>query len=393
MPELAFDRTVINQRERPLSQDINSAQAQLDRSLREVLAMALGRRTSVANDVRVAPTGFFADSFKVRPKSPVSMVVEVTAGIGLMPNADQTSDVDGVLGLDDQASVSPIYLSAAQDFTVPTAPTVGNARWDIIMVKATRELGDPTSRDVLNGSGVFAAQMVNKTMKFDVLAETETIAAATAATAALVYKYGVAAAAGSETEPATDAGYVKIAGIRVGASVTTIEANKLIDNRRFLAPDGALKASIFATWTSGPGTMPATFKAVLPAGAEATILRTSAGVGNEFRLYIKAGGADAADIMLPNANGRGLTAGTEPQFFQASTAMSVTTVDSTIQTNLAGANSANPISVAIGQKVYTLDFFFYQQTVAAAPGPITLPDTGGAVANAVFAAEVTILPQ
>lgn len=390
MPELAFDRTIINNRERPLSQDQNSAQAQLDRSLREVLAAMLARRTSVANDVAVSPTGFFGDGFKVRANSPASMVVDVTAGIGLMPNADRTSDLDGILGLDDQASSSPIYLSATQEFTVPTAPTVGNARWDIIMVKATPEVGDPTSRDIMNGSGVFAAQLVNKTLKFDVLGEVETIAAATAATAALVYKYGVSAVAGSEVEPATDAGYVKIAGIRVGASVTSIEANKIIDNRRFLAPDGALKASMFATWSAGPGAMPATFGLIAPAGLEGTIVRTSAGVSNTFTAYLKAGGADAADAMHVLVSGAGEDAGgIVARLWQGT--LDTVVADSALQTLLAGAASSNPLQVAVGQRVYRFAFYFRDEAAGGATVLVSALTT--AINAAKMTAQFTILPQ
>jgi len=251
-----FSRTLLNPRERPLSGDLNQAQAQLDRSLREVLLQVFGGRASLSSDAISQRSGFIGDGFMVTPAGTPNMTVTLRKGLGFFYDATkQTTDVSGISGLDDLSGYQPAVLSAAQAFTVPTAPTAGNSRIDIIQVKTSREVGNVLSRDILDtGTGVFGATAINKTMKFDLVGEVGTIAAGgVSGGAAIEYRTGVAAATGTEVEPSVDTGYTKICAIAVGPAVTTIDKDVIADTRQYLGIHGALRISAIVEKDMGTG--------------------------------------------------------------------------------------------------------------------------------------------
>ena len=79
MANQAFEREILNPRERPLSSDINTAQSQLDRSMRETLQRLFQKRVSASSDASAAPVrGFIGDGLKVRADSPAGLSVRVT---------------------------------------------------------------------------------------------------------------------------------------------------------------------------------------------------------------------------------------------------------------------------------------------------------------------------
>lgn len=253
-----FDRTVLNLREKPISSDINQAQAQLDNAMRTVASKLFAKRTaptSGGGEAFAAGTGFQADGFRVTPASPASMVLTVTAGIGFQDvPADVPSAISGIVGLDDLCSYKPLVLVSPVTFTVPAAPGA-NSRIDIIEVRANRQVGNPTSRLVLNSSGAFAPATVNKALSFALDGSTGFVADPANSTQAISYKTGTVAA--SPAVPATTPGYVKIAEVVVGTSVVTITGSALVDRRPLLYPGGVTLASIRyqLLWNAGAPTV------------------------------------------------------------------------------------------------------------------------------------------
>jgi len=166
----------------------------------------------------------------VTPTSPESMGVNVSLGLGYQDDpSDVPSGIGGVSGLDDLSEFKPLYLTSVQTLTVPGAdPT--NPRVDIVEVKFNRDLGNPLSRDVLNiVTGQFVPTIVQKTLSF-------CLDGLTSVNGSQPINYKTGTPAGSPTPPAVDAGYIKIAEIRVEALSTTVPATKITDFRSVLFP-------------------------------------------------------------------------------------------------------------------------------------------------------------
>jgi hypothetical protein len=271
MADKPFDRTIVNPRERPLSSDINQAQAQLDRTSRFMFERLLGVRSSQVSPVLLPQTGVIGDGFRVVPDSPVALAVDVKAGLGfIFDAADVPVAIDSVVGLDDRQPYKPILLLADTSFSVPTAPGGGQDRTDIVEVRIGRRTENPLSRDVLDLiSGQFVPTSVNKTLAFSHDGKTGTVSAPTDSSAELSYKVGVPGTPGAV--PATTAGYVKLGEVFVGTSVTTIDRDAIIDRRVLLHPGGLGQGAVrfnFDPTDGTPATPPDVTSLHLPPGVE-----------------------------------------------------------------------------------------------------------------------------
>ena len=338
----AFDRVVINPRERPLSTDINTAQSQLDRTLREVLRTMLLCRATALSDGNAAPiSGFFGEGLKARPVAPVAMQVRVPAGLGFLNNPSGTlPSIGGISGVDDLAVYAPLILNADATFNVAAAPSAPNTRIDIIEVALNRRLTDTASRDVLNTvSGAFEPQSVQKTLGWDLDASVGVVSAPSNSTAALSYKVGVAANPG--VAPATSPGYLKIAEILVGSSVSSIDADVIRDLRKMLYADGMGHVA-FNLSSSSVGTPTQTLSDVVaPPGV--VVAAVGASITNaEANVYII--GGDMTSVVNPIAAACNRNALTSVQ-----AVTSIVTIDSTIKAALLGANASPVTKVAEGQ--------------------------------------------
>jgi hypothetical protein len=222
-----FSREIINVRERPLSSDINIAESYLDRALRDFI------RALLAPDPLAIVTGFLNQSFKVVATTTPSMTVNISPGLGFIDDAsDVPTAIGGVLGVNDTSTMKPLPLSTVQPIVIDGAPSAGNSRYDIIEVKCDRRSQDPTSRDILDpATGVFAPNLVNKTLAFYLDGRNARVVAPALSTTGIGYKVGIAATTGTEAVPATTAGYVKIAEIHVVSGVTTITNSVITDTR------------------------------------------------------------------------------------------------------------------------------------------------------------------
>jgi hypothetical protein len=251
MADKPFDREVINQRERPLSSDVNTGWSYADQSARYLLDN-LTRIRATGGDAPAAnapATGFLGDGFRVTEASPAAMSVVVNDGLGFMVDAT-LNDTDigsgltpGILGADDNQRMHPLPLSSAQTINVPVAAP--NPRIDIVEVKLDRRLQDPTSRQILDpATGLFSALAVNKTLAFDLDGRTGVNTTGGDSTTGIAYKTGTPA--GVPVAPATSTGYVKIAEVLVDAGAASIAQNKITDVRPVLAPDGVRRVAINA---------------------------------------------------------------------------------------------------------------------------------------------------
>lgn len=260
-----FDRTPLHSLERWTSQDFNTQGTQHDYALRYALQSLLAANSGFQ-------PGFLGNGYRVVPNSPAGMSVLVSAGLGLASDpADVPTNIGGIVGLNDQASVKPLVLTAPQQFTVP-ANASGNPRIDIIEVRIDRRLENPSSRLVFDsGVGGFVPDTVDKTLAYTHDGRLGTVATPAASTAGLSYKTGTPA--GSPVAPATTAGYTKIAEINVAAGAASITALHLVDTRRLLGPSGVHHASIRfrQQWNAGAPIV-TVLGSVVPAGMQLAVI-------------------------------------------------------------------------------------------------------------------------
>jgi len=250
-----FDRVILHPREKPLSQDLNRDSSQLDYALRFLAESLTNKRhTSFmpTSDANTPANGFLGNDFRVVPSAPADLFVTLKRGLGFYYDATDTpSGIDGVLGLDDLSAYKPVVLLNDVSFAVPTPPGV-NSRIDIIEVRWRRETTDLSSRQVLDPTtGAFSPNMLAKTLSFALDGSVGFVSDPSPSTAAISYKQGVVAAV--PVEPTVTPGYVKVARINVGTSVTQITASDLVDRRAIVSPGGVTRASgLFRVqWNAG----------------------------------------------------------------------------------------------------------------------------------------------
>lgn len=277
-----FDRTIINPRERPLSSDINQAQSQMDRTMRRFFGRLFGTRASQASSLESVLTGFIGNSFRLSADG-VSMFLTVRNGLGFFGDpAALNAALGGIVGLDDLDGYKPMSLNDDITFAVPAAPSGPNSRIDILEVRYNRAIGNPLSRDILDpGTGIFAPGLVNKSLSWD-LGSQLTINGS----GAINYKTGAPAV--SPSAPGVDSGYVKIAEVAVGSSVTTLSYSKIKDLRNLLFPGGNLTVSGFATMTEVGGGIAnlSGVNIIAPPGVDVFVCRDTSGVNTRLRFIV-----------------------------------------------------------------------------------------------------------
>jgi hypothetical protein len=384
-----FDQVLLNTREKVLSPDWNAEFSQQGRSLLDTLAQLSSRRTSAANSFGLVTDGFVGDSFSVHATSPASLNLVVTAGLAFVSNPyaiGNRSNIGGISGVNALSALVPIYLSAAQTFTVPTAPSAGNARIDIIEVRADHLVGGTDTRQVLDPTtGAFVATSVNKLMSWDVFGRIGYVAAGGSSTEPLSYKQGTAATAGTETQPTTTSGYIKIAAIRVAAGVTTIEENKILDYRPLYAPYGQMTIGITADVAAGATPYVNSVRVNAPPGVDVSLMLGPTGTVNEGLIYLRVGSGSAVWAVDGVSTSAGHTAGvtTTSVWSTQHTPPEAATLTALEQTMLAGGSAsytvATTMAAAIGQPVFK--FYWWLGTLmhsGSALTAVTLDDASTA---------------
>lgn len=357
MADKPFDRQIINPRERPVSGDPNQQATYSDLALRALLSELYAvRDPTSASGASLGPqTGFIGDGYRVKPSSPTSMVVKVSAGLGFYDAAANTaSDIDSAYNVDDLHRYKPMVLTADESITLAAAdPT--NPRIDIIEVAIDRRATDSASVDVLDTTtGVFGAVSRNKTLTWAHDGRQGTVAAASASTTGIGVKTGTPA--GSPTAPTVTAGYRKIAEVRVAAATTTIAENAIRDVRPLLFPGNTGKLLVVGE-APGNGTAPTVTNIYGPPGVRATV--QSSGVGNYILyLYVLVPDADtrvSARVMSTDLTLGGFSGGTLN--------VASGTTGTSDQTDFADAGLSNPVlAVALGQHYYLFTATFDDST-------------------------------
>ncbi len=360
MANQAFEREILNPRERPLSSDINTAQSQLDRSMRETLQRLFQKRVSASSDASAAPvSGFINDGFKVRADSPAGLSVRVTSGLGFqyLPG-DVPAAISGIVGLDDLSAYKPLPLRLDDGLDtvisgVPAGPAAGNDRYDIIEVRMDRSVENASSRDVLDiGTGLFNSATVNKTLSFSMDANVGVVTSPANSTAAVSYKVGASAATGTAVEPATTPGYIKIATVfsNNGNMTTSITRANIIDRRNMLAAAGLQPFMVRVSLPTGAAAPPTVLEVAAPPGVEVFVSKGNAPLNSIFTVVVTAGGVPLRAVMVAQ-NTTGVTPGVFTQVSPLAGA-AVINVNGSLATALADTNLTVPAtSVAVGTPV------------------------------------------
>lgn len=206
----AWDRTILNALERPLSSDINQALSQVDRSLRDLIYSAWNEGAGFLNSA-------FAPSGTATP-----LQLRLSAGMGFILDA-AANTIDGVPGLDDRSPIKPVLLTADQTLITTTPPGGGLERYDLVEIRTNRRRTNSSSRDVLDPvTGVFNATLLLKTLAFDVDGDVGVVASPAASTAAISIKTGTPAGTGTAVVPTGTAGYTPVAVLYVPNGTTTL---------------------------------------------------------------------------------------------------------------------------------------------------------------------------
>jgi len=344
MANFPFNRTVINTRERPLSSDINRAQSEIDRTLRDALMNIYLPRHSTYPDYASYPvSGMIGAGMKVRPKSPASMIVTVDIGLGMSYSGAVDSNIGGVPEVNDLSLWKPLYLDAPKDIVLDAAPG-SSYRYDIIEVRTNRLLTDPSSRDVLNtSSGAFEAQVVNKALDWRLDGSFSRVLAGNPSTGAIGYKVGATGAAA----PDPTNNYMKIATIYIPTGTTAVDADKINDTRRMLSPAGLACLSTTVFIPAGSTTPNMTMLRCPPGIVVSAVCISFNPV--ELEIYVLAGAAGLG-APVPVANSCVFPSTITPTYAGAA----MMTVDSVIQAKLAGASASPQVKAAIGQKGYLI---------------------------------------
>jgi hypothetical protein len=296
----AFDREVINPRERPASSDINALQSLRDQTLREVLRYQHMLHNPAPADAGAGnpQSGFYGDGLRVSAYGGGSLTVLIPAGLGMIYDAGSVlASIGGVARVDDLSPYYPAFLSAPMLVALDAAPSSGQERYDIIEVTLDRRLENADSRDVLNTStGVFEPTSVLKTLAYDLLGRSGRVVSPALSTTGIGYKVGTPAAVGAAVVPATTAGYTRIAILYVD-STGVVSQKCITDTRKLLGRFGCTDFAFRAAQAAGapdivsivatPGLAP------LPPGV-AVLVRSPSSYSTEF--YVVAG--DLSDAQL-----------------------------------------------------------------------------------------------
>jgi hypothetical protein len=358
MANNAFDRTILNPLEKALADDHDQAQAQSDRTIREVLKSLYAPRTSTLVDSSSFVSGFIGDGYKVRAAAAPDMTVTVSEGIGFYENpADVPANIGGIIGLDDRCTYKPMVLATPYAFPVPVAPGIGHERWDIIEVKVDRRAENPLVREAFTTGPppAFVPSLINKTLTFAHDGRAGYATAPAGSTYNLSYRVGIEGLVGATTADVATTGYVKIAEVYVGTGVTWIGPNCINDCRRMLFPGGI--GHLAMSWVQRTGTdVPLSMLVQGPPGVEATVYAKGPLGGT---IFVKSGGRMTG--LLPGAVHFYPTAWGSAVVWPGLSAQ----LDATVQGQLADVSKvSNAMAWGVGQWVSSWVYRLYNGAAA-----------------------------
>jgi len=360
MADAAFDRMVINPRERPLSSDINELQSEAARTAREMIrALMLPHNVDpqVVNSSFTPVSGFHGDGFYVTAGGALTHTIK--AGLGFIFDAGSTAtDIGSVSKLDDRSPYYPVYLSADQPISSPAAPGVGQERVDIIEVALDRRLADSGSRDVLDtGSGVFTPTLVMKTLAYSLDGRTGVVTSPSNSTTGIGLKAGASQAAGTYAAsngvtgvPTATPGYTIIAVILVTNTGAVVQGD-VRDTRFLLAPDGVHRWGFDLLQVPGSPNDTFTIANYPPASAGFRFgchQTASPSNGGTIRCYVFGGRINTQSGSVVTAMNKAGTVANANRLVRMS-GVTGGSVTSAIKAALVGGGTTN-LAVAIGQE-------------------------------------------
>lgn len=304
----AFDRVIINSRERPISSDINSAQARLDQTIREVMRGIFLGHNSVAGVAGLSAfspvNGFLGDGLFVTANG-ASRNVVVNPGLGFLTGTG-VANFGSIAGLDDLCPYFPAYLPSALTIAIDATPSGGNERYDRIEVKQDRRVENATSRDILNVStGLFEATAVDKTFAY--MLDTNQLGRVAPgggdSSAGISYKVGTEAAIGAAAPPAETTGYTTIAVVYSVNGVAFVRQQDVRDDRKLLFPNGHESFGFTISQTNGsPDVVAVGASPAAHAGLRIAARTLSSPGGNIKVLLFGGGGVTCVPFVqvLPN---------------------------------------------------------------------------------------------
>jgi len=392
-----FKRVLVPLRQRPTSTDLNRLQERIYESLRGAISMGFANPPIsglFANrHALLGGQGFHGTGFFVEPDSGnTPWGVSVKSGLGLaLLGPTSATDIDSCSGADWDGAGGlsvPLLLSSAQGFTVPTIPSSGNSRIDIIEVAPQYTATEASTVGVFNAATrVFDAPTRNKSLVWDLLGLTGSVTSPSNSTAAISYKQGASAAGDitAATEPSTTPGYVKIARINLdnnGGALAAVSQDMIVDYRPLLFPKGGFSASanISIPGVSGGLGTHAINALELPGGVSlfaAFDPSTPPATGYSYALLCYLFGGDLSLTSAGTAKGvvtaSALTQGSEPRIVEVGIAPITVATNSTLRTNLNASsgtwtNYSSTALIAIGQPC--INFGLWVRSAA-----------GGALAN------------
>lgn len=320
MANKPFDTTIIRPLERPLSSDLDAAQSQIYRTIREVTSRTYSHTNFVSSVGYYATSrrfGFIGQGLRVyQSANPATMTLTLRSGVGFR-SGTPASDIDGVVGLNDLSDYTPVMLTDAVTVTVPTAPAAGLARRDIVQIRINRAVTDTTSRWLLNPTTqVFAPTNIGKTLTYD-LGSTVTVVNPGDPVGVNPIEYVVGTDAPyaapddflSISPPATSAGYLSIAVINVAGGVTSIDNDVIVDKRVPIFPSGEARLSMTAQLGNNGAFYNINSADFSPGIINVGLRALSAGTNNTYVLYVFSGGAPDASLHgAAYSSGAGSTA-------------------------------------------------------------------------------------
>jgi len=387
-----FSRVLVPVRQRPSSTDLNRLQTYLETSQRWLASLAGASAYSgdpaasavAQSNVHYPPNGFIGGGFKLFEQAVFE--VRLQPGVGmLVSGGTAATDIDSTSGTDlylGGAVSVPVALSSQQSFTVPAPPVVGSSRIDIIEVKTDYLAASPATVGIFNAATrVFDPTVKNKRMHWDLLGRVGS-AAPGASTAMISYVTGVVAvgAISAAAEPATTAGYTKIARINLDCSagaVVAVTQDMIADLRPKIYPGGMIHAGgritiagtvagIAATSVTAlelpPGvTAKMTFANNVPPAAGTSYTATVYLFGGDIRPRTLVGGYRGSVTITP----LGAVAPRTVNVSASGTGVATPALAAILAGTDANYTTNNPEVFAVGQPYYSFSFEVRHPAAAA----------------------------
>ncbi len=306
-----FDQNVLAPSERPSTEALNRGFTADRLALSFFYQNLLSARTAIANDRAKLQTGFIGDGFKVRPSSPASFTLEVSAGLGYYydPSVPLVIATDPTIGrFEGVSNVSPwrpLVLGSSVLLNVPAPPAAGQSRYDIIEVRPKRDLADYGQLLRYNQAAAdFRPSSAPAFLRFgSTQDEVGQVLAPVLSTSPISYKVGTPAATGSQLSPQLTPGYLLVARILVTGGDTEISQARIVDARSQIGP--VRVAGSFSMRTTGTPFAPTNVNIQAPPGIQVAVVGETPTGGAQARIVVLTGGGVTTivpkiDLLQPN---------------------------------------------------------------------------------------------